>query len=78
METYLKGQDGEKKVVTDSNGNVTSEAVTKEAVSGNNVTLTIDYRIQQVVENALQNTLQNLQNGTSTGEPIPEAKLVVV
>ena len=74
METYLKGQDGEKKVVTDSNGNVTSEAVTKEAVSGNNVTLTIDYRIQQVVENALQNTLQNLQNGTSTGEPIPEAK----
>ena len=74
METYLKGQDGEKKVVTDSNGNVTSEVVTKEAVSGNNVTLTIDYRIQQVVENALQNTLQNLQNGTSTGEPIPEAK----
>ena len=74
METYLKGQDGEKKVVTDSNGNVTSEAVTKEAVSGNNVTLTIDYRIQQVVETALQNTLQNLQNGTSTGEPIPEAK----
>lgn len=74
METYLKGQDGEKKVVTDSNGNVTSEAVTKEAVSGNNVTLTIDYRIQQVVETALKNTLQNLQNGTSTGEPIPEAK----
>lgn len=74
METYLKGQDGEKKVVTDSNGNVTSQAVTKEAVSGNNVSLTIDYRIQQVVENALQNTLQNLQNGTSTGEPIPEAK----
>lgn len=74
MEIYLKGQDGEKKVVTDSNGNVTSEAVTKEAVSGNNVTLTIDYRIQQVVETALQNTLQNLQNGTSTGEPIPEAK----
>ena len=74
MEIYLKGQDGEKKVVTDSNGNVTSEAVTKEAVSGNNVTLTIDYRIQQVVETALKNTLQNLQNGTSTGEPIPEAK----
>ncbi len=74
MERYLKGQDGEKKVETDSYGNITSEAVTKEAVSGNNVTLTIDYRIQQVVENALQSTLQNLQNGTLTGEPIPEAQ----
>lgn len=74
MEKYLKGQDGSKKVVTDSLGNVTSELVTKEAVSGNNLTLTIDFRIQQVVENALANTLKNLQNGTLSDEPIPEAQ----
>ena len=74
MEKYLKGTDGTKKVVTDSLGNVTSELVTKEAVSGNNLTLTIDFRIQQVVENALKNTLENLQNGNLSKEPIPEAK----
>ena len=74
MEQYLKGTDGVKKVVTDSLGNVTSELITQEAVSGNNVTLTIDYRIQQVVENALKSTLEGLQNGTLSSEPIPEAK----
>lgn len=74
MEKYLKGTDGTKKVVTDSLGNVTSELVTQEAVSGNNVTLTIDYRIQNVVENALKNTLQNLQNGILGKEAIPEAQ----
>ena len=74
MEPYLKGTDGIKKVVTDSLGNVTSEVITQEAVSGNNVTLTIDYRIQQVVENALKSTLEGLQNGTLSSEPIPEAK----
>ncbi len=74
MEKYLKGQDGVKKVVTDSFGNVTSEQVTKEADSGNNLTLTIDYRIQEVVENTLRNTLQNLQSGALSGEPIPEAQ----
>lgn len=74
MEKYLKGSDGLKKVVTDANGNTTSEVISKEAQSGNNVTLTIDYRVQQVVENALKNTLLNLQSGAATGNAIPEAK----
>lgn len=74
MENYLKGIDGVKKVVTDSLGNVTSETVTKEAESGNNVTLTIDYRIQNVVENALKGTLQNLKSGALSKNPIPEAQ----
>ena len=74
MENYLKGIDGVKKVVTDSLGNVTSETVTKEAESGNNVTLTIDYRIQNVVENALKSTLQNLKSGALSKNPIPEAQ----
>ena len=74
MENYLKGIDGVKKVITDSLGNVTSETVTKEAESGNNVTLTIDYRIQNVVENALKSTLQNLKSGALSKNPIPEAQ----
>ena len=61
-------------VVTDSLGNVTSELIIQEAASGNNITLTIDYRIQNVVENALKNTLQSLQNGSLGKEQIPEAQ----
>ncbi len=74
MEKYLKGEDGEKRVVTDSFGNVSSEQTTTEVKSGRNVTLTIDYRIQEVVENTLRNTLLNLQSGAATGNAIPEAQ----
>ena len=74
MEPYLKGTDGIKKVVTDSLGNVSNEQVIKEAESGNDVTLTIDYRIQTVVENALKSTLWNLQTGGYGKAPIYEAQ----
>ena len=74
MEKYLKGTDGVKKVVTDSLGNVSSEQIITEASSGKDVTLTIDYRIQNVVENALKNTLWNLQTGGYGKEPIYEAQ----
>ena len=74
MEKYLKGVDGVKKVVTDSLGNVSSEQIISEASSGKDVTLTIDYRIQNVVENALKNTLWNLQTGGYGKEPIYEAQ----
>ena len=73
METFLKGTDGTKKVVTDSFGNVSSEQITEEAVSGNNVYLTIDYRIQQVVENSLKSCLEGLRNGSVAGKIIPGA-----
>lgn len=74
MEKYLRGVDGTKKVVTDSLGNVSSEQIITEASSGKDVTLTIDYRIQNVVENALKNTLWNLQTGGYGKEPIYEAQ----
>ena len=74
MEKYLKGVDGVKKVVTDSLGNVSSEQIISEASSGKDVTLTIDYRIQNAVENALKNTLWNLQTGGYGKEPIYEAQ----
>ena len=73
MEKYLKGTDGVKKVVTDSFGNVSSEQITQDAVAGNNVYLTIDYRIQQVVENSLVSCLEGLRNGSIAGKIIPQA-----
>ncbi len=73
FEKYLKGTDGEKKVITDSKGNVSSEVETKEAISGDNVTLTIDYRLQVAAENALVNTMERLRSGELTGYPVEDA-----
>lgn len=72
-EKYLKGKDGEKKVITDSKGNVSSETISEETASGNNVTLTIDYRLQVVAENALKDTIFKLKDGTITGKPVEDA-----
>ncbi|MDO4283029.1 MAG: penicillin-binding protein 2 [Clostridia bacterium] len=72
FEKYLRGEDGEKKVITDSKGNVSSETYSKDAISGNNVTLTIDYRLQAVAENALLDTINRLKSGEITGEPIED------
>ena len=52
FEKYLKGKDGVIKAETDAKGNVSSETITEEAVAGNSVALTIDYRLQKVAEDS--------------------------
>ncbi len=74
FEKYLKGTNGERKVETDSVGNVSSEYTSKEAVSGNNVTLTIDYRLQSVAETALESTIAGLKDGTLVKKKIPDVE----
>lgn len=74
FEKYLKGTNGERKVETDSVGNVSSEYTSKEAVSGNNVTLTIDYRLQSVAESALESTIAGLKDGTLVKKKIPDVE----
>ena len=68
FEKYLKGKDGVIKEETDTLGNVSSQTETTEAKSGDNVTLTIDYRLQKVAEESLLNTINGLQNGTLVGK----------
>ena len=53
MEDYLKGSDGEKTVTTSADGTVTTE-FTKELINGNNVVLTIDAGLQQVLQDSLE------------------------
>lgn len=74
FERYLKGTDGVIKEETDSLGNVSSQTETTAAKSGNNVTLTIDYRLQKVAEESLLNTINGLQNGTLVGKKFSDAK----
>ncbi|MEG0221216.1 MAG: penicillin-binding protein 2 [Clostridia bacterium] len=63
FESLLKGEDGIKRMEVNSAGGVSSEIISKEVKSGDNVTLTIDNRLQQVAEKALKETILNIANG---------------
>lgn len=61
-ENELKGQDGARRVEVDARGRPIGELVTLEPEAGNNIFITIDLELQQVMENALQDTLSMLQS----------------
>ncbi len=65
FEKYLNGKNGVKKVEVDTYGNISNEFVTEKDVQGNNITLTIDYRIQKVAEESLLNVMREIQTGSS-------------
>ncbi len=73
FEKYLKGTDGEIKVETDAMGNTSSEYTSKEAISGNSVTLTLDYRLQKVAQEALESSIKGLRDGTLVKKKVPDA-----
>lgn len=73
FEKYLKGKDGVIKAETDSKGNVSSETVAEEPVSGNSISLTIDYRLQKTAEESLVSVINGLKDGTLLGKKISEA-----
>lgn len=73
FEKYLRGKDGVIKEETDTLGNVSSQTETTEARSGDNVTLTVDYRLQKVAEESLLNAINGLQNGTLVGKKFSDA-----
>lgn len=66
FEKYLKGTDGIKRVEVDSQGTVSSENDVTKPVTGENVTLTIDYRLQKVAEDSLVNVINQIKTGTPT------------
>ena len=61
FETYLKGENGTKQTDMSIDGTKTAEYITKEAVQGDNVVLTIDANLQQTAENSLKSNLQKMQ-----------------
>lgn len=63
FEAYLKGKDGEKQIDMAVDGSTTAEYITKEAVAGSNVVLTIDANLQRVTEEALKNNINKIANG---------------
>lgn len=67
FEPQLKGEDGERLIVTDHRGRPKNnfEGQEKSPVPGNNVFLTIDYNLQKTAEESLEKTIKNLQKGTN-------------
>lgn len=63
FEEYLRGEDGQKQIDMAVDGTQTGEYITKEAVAGNDVVLTIDANLQQIAENALKNNIEKIRSG---------------
>lgn len=63
FEKYLKGTDGIKQIDMAVDGTVTDEYVSKEAIAGSDVILTIDANLQAVTEEALKNNIQKIASG---------------
>lgn len=65
MEQYLAGKRGEKTITVSSDGEIT-ETVTKEAVPGRTVMLTIDSDLQKKLQTILGDFIKSLADGTLT------------
>ena len=63
FEEYLKGKNGTKQIDMAVDGTTTAEYVSKEAVAGSDVVLTIDANLQKVTEEALASNIQKIATG---------------
>lgn len=61
FEEYLKGNDGYMRLVQTPNGFEEQPEAGKAATAGNYVVLTIDAELQQTLENALSQTIENIR-----------------
>ncbi|KUG02944.1 penicillin-binding protein 2 (pbp-2) [hydrocarbon metagenome] len=60
-ESVLKGSDGARSVEVDAQGRPIRDLVTLEPKQGNNLYLTLDMELQQVLQKSMENTLNQLQ-----------------
>jgi penicillin-binding protein 2 len=60
-ETELRGTDGAQKLEVDAQGRPVGESVTMDPIPGNNLTLTLDTKLQTVMENSMASNLARLQ-----------------
>ncbi len=68
-ETELRGKDGARRVEVDAQGRPVGERDTLDPVPGNNLTLTLDLKLQTVMENSMESNLTRIQ------KDFPKAKV---
>lgn len=78
FEKYLKGEDGIKQTDMSIDGTITGEYMTKEAISGDDITLTIDANIQDVAEKSLKELIEKIKDGSFGGAYDAKSGAVVV
>ncbi|MET0018101.1 penicillin-binding transpeptidase domain-containing protein [Oscillibacter sp.] len=66
FENYLRGTDGKRLISSNSEGKITSEIYTTEPKPGNTVALTLDLDLQEAAEQALANTVTNMNKDGNT------------
>ena len=62
LEDYLRGQNGKKQIDMSVDGTIEDEEVVQEAISGNDVTLTIDSELQGKTEDILREAVDKLKS----------------
>ena len=78
FEELLRGEDGEKQVEMSVDGTITGEYVSKNAIAGSDIVLTIDSNLQQVAQDALENCINKIRSGGFTETVEAEGGAVVV
>lgn len=63
FEEYLKGKNGIKQIDMSVDGTATAEYISKEAIAGSDIVLTIDANLQKVTENALSSNIEKISSG---------------
>ncbi len=63
FEGYLKGKNGTRQIDMGVDGTSSGEYVTKDAVAGSNIVLTIDANLQRIVEKALEQNIKKIASG---------------
>lgn len=63
FEEYLKGENGTKQLDMSVDGTVNEEYITKEAIKGADVVLTVDANLQKITEEVLVNTINKIREG---------------
>lgn len=63
FEEYLRGKNGTKQIDMAVDGTITGEYISKEAVAGSDVVLTIDANLQRIAENALEANINKIASG---------------
>lgn len=72
FEPYLKGTNGVKQIDMSVDGGIVSEYISEEAIKGSDIVLTIDSKLQDITERALEDTINNIKNGEyGTGKKYP-------